>query len=67
MEAVFGKSYVNREWISKWKYFRSPRQLEKAILESDILKALHKLNDHKSASKNGIVSEMITTSGWNRC
>jgi hypothetical protein len=40
-----------------------PRQLEPTILESQIVKALHKLNNRKSAGKDGIVAEMIKTSG----
>jgi len=40
-----------------------PRQLEPAILESEIVKALKKLNNRKSAGKDGIVAKMIKTSG----
>jgi hypothetical protein len=40
-----------------------PRQLEPAILESEIVKALQKLNNYKSGGNDGIVSEMIKTSG----
>jgi divalent metal cation (Fe/Co/Zn/Cd) transporter len=40
-----------------------PRQLEPAILESEIVKALHKLKNHKSAGKDAVVAEMIKISG----
>jgi hypothetical protein len=40
-----------------------PRKPEPAILESEIVKALYKLNNRKSAGKDGIVAEMIKTSG----